>query len=58
MSPLVFLAAWQLVSASGLASEQKLPSPSTVFHAAVSLVTTNSAAYGTLQWAMARRWSG
>ena len=52
ISPLVFLAAWQLVSASGLVSQQKLPSPSTVFHTAVSLITTNSAAYGTLQSAM------
>jgi len=52
ISPLVFLAAWQFVSASGLVSQQKLPSPSTVFHTAVTLITTNSAAYGTLQSAM------
>ena len=52
ISPLVFLAAWQLVSATGLVSQQKLPSPSTVFHTAVTLITTNSAAYGTLQSAM------
>ena len=29
ISPLVFLVAWQLVSASGLVSQQKLPPPST-----------------------------
>ena len=52
ISPLVFLAAWQLVSVSGLVSQQKLPSPSTVFHTAITLITTNSAAYGTLQSAM------
>jgi len=43
---------WQLVSSSGLVSEQKLPSPSTVLHTAITLITTNSAAYGTLQGAM------
>jgi sulfonate transport system permease protein len=43
---------WQLVSSSGLVSEQKLPSPSTVLHTALTLITTNSAAYGTLQGAM------
>ena len=52
ISPLVFLAGWQLVSASGLVSQQKLPSPSMVLHTAVTLITTNSAAYGTLQSAM------
>ncbi len=52
ISPLVFLAVWQLVSVTGLVSQQKLPPPSTVFHTAVTLITTNSAAYGTLQSAM------
>ena len=43
---------WQLVSSAGLVSTQKLPSPTTVWHTAVSLVTTSSPAYGTLQGAM------
>ena len=43
---------WQLVSSSGLVSEQKLPSPAAVLHTAITLITTNSAAYGTLQGAM------
>lgn len=53
VSPLLLLAVWQAVSASGLVSEQKLPPPTQVWQAAVSLVTTNSPAYGTLQGAMA-----
>ena len=52
ISPLVVLAGWQLVSMSGLISQQKLPPPSTVFHTAVTLITTSNAAYGTLQGAM------
>jgi sulfonate transport system permease protein len=52
ISPLAVLVSWQLVSSSGLVSEQKLPSPSTVLHTAITLITTNSAAYGTLQGAM------
>ncbi|HEY2130753.1 MAG TPA: ABC transporter permease [Streptosporangiaceae bacterium] len=52
VSPLAVLIIWQLVSSSGLVSEQKLPSPSTVLHTAITLITTNSAAYGTLQGAM------
>jgi sulfonate transport system permease protein len=53
ISPLAVLVIWQLISSSGLVSEQKLPSPSTVLHTAITLITTNSAAYGTLQGAMA-----
>ena len=53
ISPLAVLVIWQLVSSSGLVSEQKLPSPTTVLHTAITLITTNSAAYGTLQGAMA-----
>ena len=53
ISPVVFLVGWQLVSASGLVSQQKLPSPTTVFHTAVTLITSHSAAFGTLQGAMA-----
>ena len=52
ISPLVVLAGWQLVSMSGLISQQKLPPPSTVFHTAITLITTSNAAYGTLQGAM------
>ena len=52
ISPLVVLAAWQLVSMTGLISQQKLPPPSTVLHTAITLITTSSPAYGTLQGAM------
>jgi sulfonate transport system permease protein len=52
ISPLAVLAIWQLVSDEGLISAQRLPAPSTIWSTAVSLVTTNSAAYGTLQGAM------
>jgi sulfonate transport system permease protein len=43
---------WQLVSSSGLISEQKLPPPTSVWHTALTLITTSSPAYGTLQGAM------
>jgi sulfonate transport system permease protein len=43
---------WQLVSSAGLIGKDKLPPPSTIWHTAVSLVTTTSPAYGTLQGAM------
>ncbi len=52
VSPAVGLLAWQLASASGLISAPKLPPPTQVWSTALSLVTTNSAAYGTLQGAM------
>jgi sulfonate transport system permease protein len=52
ISPLVVLVGWQLVSMSGLISQQKLPPPSTVLHTAITLITTSNAAYGTLQGAM------
>jgi sulfonate transport system permease protein len=52
ISPALVLVAWQLVSASGLISAQKLPPPTEIWSTAVSLVTTNSPAYGTLQAAM------
>lgn len=52
VSPALLLLSWQLSSASGLISAQKLPPPSEVWATTVSLVTTNSAAYGTLQGAM------
>jgi sulfonate transport system permease protein len=53
ISPLAALLIWQVISSSGRVSEQKLPSPSTVLHTAITLITTNSAAFGTLQGAMA-----
>jgi sulfonate transport system permease protein len=52
ISPVAFIAAWQLASMSGLISTQKLPPPTTVWHTAAGLVTTSSPAYGTLQGAM------
>jgi sulfonate transport system permease protein len=52
ISPVVVLVAWQLVSAFGLVSTSTLPAPSQVWSTTVSLVTQNSAAYGTLQGAL------
>jgi sulfonate transport system permease protein len=52
ISPVVVLVVWQLVSQAGLISRQKLPPPSQVWSTAVSLVTTDNPAYGTLQGAM------
>lgn len=51
-SPALALLAWQLVSEIGLVSPQKLPPPTQVWSTAVSLVTTASPAYGTLQGAL------
>ncbi len=53
VSPLALLALWQLATSTGMVSTQKVPSPATVGSTAVHLVTTNTAAYGTLQGAMA-----
>ncbi|HEX3922358.1 MAG TPA: ABC transporter permease [Streptosporangiaceae bacterium] len=53
ISPLVVLLLWQGESAIGLVSTQKLPPPTEIWSTAVSLVTTDSPAYGTLQGAMA-----
>src|SRR3984885_5035075 len=52
VSPVVLLLLWQGESALGIVSQQKLPPPSEVWSTAVSLITTNSPAYGTLQDAM------
>jgi sulfonate transport system permease protein len=49
ISPVVVLAGWQFVSSAGLVSADKLPPPTQVWSTAVSLATTSSAAYGTLQ---------
>jgi sulfonate transport system permease protein len=52
ISPAAVLVLWQLVSQSGLVSAQKLPPPTTVWSTAVSLVTQDSPAFGTLQGAL------
>ncbi len=52
VSPLAVLAIWQAVSTAGIISAQKLPPPTQIWHTAVTLVTTSSPAYGTLQGAM------
>jgi len=52
VSPVVLLVVWQLVSDAGLVSVQKLPPPTQIWSTAVSLITTDSPAYGTLQGAM------
>jgi sulfonate transport system permease protein len=52
ISPLVLLVIWQLVSVAGLISKSKLPPPTAVVSEAVTLIRTNSAAYGTLQHAL------
>ena len=52
ISPVAVIALWQLLSSAGLIPADKLPPPTTVWHTAVSLVTSNSPAYGTLQHAM------
>jgi sulfonate transport system permease protein len=52
ISPIALVLIWQLVCSAGLISAQKLQAPSQVWRTAVSLVTHNSPAYGTLQDAM------
>jgi sulfonate transport system permease protein len=52
ISPVAVLILWQAVSEAGLISRQKLPPPTEIWQTAVSLVTTSSPAYGTLQGAM------
>jgi sulfonate transport system permease protein len=52
ISPVVVLLLWQGENKLGLVSTQKLPPPMEVWSTAVSLVTTSSPAYGTLQGAM------
>jgi sulfonate transport system permease protein len=52
VSPLAVLLIWQVVNTAGLISAQKLPPPTEIWHTAVTLVTTSSPAYGTLQGAM------
>ena len=52
ISPVAVILLWQLLSSAGLIPADKLPPPTTIWHTAVTLVTTNSPAYGTLQGAM------
>ncbi len=52
ISPVLLLVVWQLVSVAGLVSARKLPPPTRVVSTAATLITTNSAAYGTLQHAL------
>jgi len=49
----VVLALWQIISVTGIVSQQKLPSLTTLWSTAVRLITTTSPTYGTLQGAMA-----
>jgi sulfonate transport system permease protein len=49
VSPLGLLVAWQAVSSAGIVSADKLPPPTEVWSTAVSLVTSASPAYGSLQ---------
>jgi sulfonate transport system permease protein len=52
ISPVAVLILWQAVSEAGLISRQKLPPPTEIWQTTISLVTTSSPAYGTLQGAM------
>ena len=52
ISPLIVLILWQTLSTTGVISQQKLPSLTTLWSTAVHLITTNSPTYGTLQHAM------
>jgi sulfonate transport system permease protein len=52
ISPVALLLLWQAVSTAGLISAQKLPPPTEIWHTALTLITTDSPAYGTLQGAM------
>jgi sulfonate transport system permease protein len=53
VSPILVLAAWQLLSGAGVVNSSKLPSPITLGRTAVHLVSQSSPAYGgTLQSAL------
>jgi sulfonate transport system permease protein len=52
ISPIVVLALWQILSTTGVVSQQKLPSLTTLWTTAGHLITTDSPTYGTLQHAM------
>jgi sulfonate transport system permease protein len=49
ISPVAVLVIWQFVSSAGIISADKLPPPTQVWSTAVSLVTSSSPAYGSLQ---------
>lgn len=51
-SPLLLLVIWQLTNVFSLISPKKLPPPTRVVSTAADLITTNTAAYGTLQHAL------
>jgi sulfonate transport system permease protein len=52
VSPLLVLLVWQVVTTAGIISASKLPPPTKVAVTAVTLVTTDLPAYGTLQQAL------
>ena len=52
ISPLIVLILWQTLSTTGVVSQQKLPSLTTLWTTAMHLITTDSPTYGTLQHAM------
>jgi sulfonate transport system permease protein len=52
ISPIALLVVWQLTHVFNVVSAQKLPPPTEVVSEAYTLVTTHSAAYGTLQGAL------
>jgi sulfonate transport system permease protein len=59
ISPVLAVALWQLLSATGVLPPSKLVSPVSVAHTAYTLITTNNPAYGTLQYSLlvsAERW--
>ena len=47
ISPIAVLVLWQILSTTGVVSQQKLPSLTTLWSTAVHLITTNSPTYGT-----------
>jgi sulfonate transport system permease protein len=52
ISPLAAVGLWQLASTTKLIPQDKLPPPTAVWRTAITLITQNSPAYGTLQNAM------
>ena len=59
MSPVVLIAIWQLLSATGVLPPSRLASPVSIAHTAYNLVVVNSPAYGTLQGSLlvsSERW--
>jgi sulfonate transport system permease protein len=59
ISPVLLVALWQLLSATGALPASKLVSPVSIVHTAYTLITTNNPAYGTLQYSLlisAERW--